>query len=158
MQVYDLTTGREASDLTHANLSGIVFSPDSRWMFTNGRDGAVKWQIDGFEEVIGLAHPEYPWNTVEFRFSPDGRLLATGDPSENKVKVWETGAGQLLYDLDRFAIREVVPGRAWCMEALRRAGSAPTASGWRCRFLIWIWLHQVMAKKWWESIIWPPGS
>ena len=106
VQVYDLTTGREAKRLTHANLSGIVFSPDSRWLFTNGRDGAVKWQIDGFEEVIGLSHSEYPWNTVEFRFSPDGRLLATSDPGEDKVKVWETGAGRLLYDLDRFAIRE----------------------------------------------------
>jgi WD40 repeat protein len=106
VQVYDLTTGREAKRLTHANLAGIVFSPDSRWLFTNGRDGAVKWQIDGFEEVLGLAHPEYPWDTAEFQFSPDGRLLATGDPAQNRVKVWETGAGRLLYDLDRFAIRE----------------------------------------------------
>ena len=159
VQVYDLTTGREAKRLTHANLSGIVFSPDSQWLFTNGRDGAVKWQIDGFEEVIGLAHPEYPWNTVEFRFSPDGRLLATSDPAEDKVKVFghrrRAAASMTWIDLPS---ERVVPGRAWCMEALSRDGSVPTASGWRCRFLIWIWLHQVMAKKWWESIIWPPGS
>jgi WD40 repeat protein len=106
VQLYDLTTGREAKRLPHDKVSGIVFSPDSRWLYTKGRDGAVKWQIDGFEEVIGLSHSEYPWDTAEFRFSPDGRLLATNDPGENKVKVWETGAGRLLYDLDRLAIRD----------------------------------------------------
>jgi WD40 repeat protein len=109
VRVYDLTTGKEARRLSHPQLAGVGFSPDGRWLYTWGQGGAIRWQFDGFQEVMVLPQQKQPFNPVDFAFSPDGRLLATSDPGKDLVYLWETATGRRTFSLDRLAIFHEVP-------------------------------------------------
>jgi WD40 repeat protein len=109
VQVYDLTTRQEARRLSHPHLAGVVFSPDSRWLYTWGQGGAIRWQFDGFQEVMVLPQEKQPFNPIDFAFSPDGRLLATSDPGQDLVHLWETATGRRLVSLDRLVIFHEIP-------------------------------------------------
>jgi WD40 repeat protein len=109
VQVYDLTSGKEVRRLSHPHLGGVFFSPDSRWLYTWGQGGAIRWQVDRFQEVVVLPHQKQTFNPIDFTFSPDGRLLATSDADEDAVYLWENATGCRLFSLDRLAIFQDVP-------------------------------------------------
>ncbi len=76
----------------HTNLvSGLVFSPDGRWMATSSLDGTVKvWDPVTGNEKLSIAGHKGPIRAVAY--SPDGKLLATGG-EDGTARLWDTATG-----------------------------------------------------------------
>jgi WD40 repeat protein len=109
VQVYDLASGKEARRLSQVQLGSLVFSPDSRRLYTQGQGGIISWQFDGFQEVVRLPHHQQAWNPIDFAFSPDGKLLASSDPQKDLVYLWDPATGNRRFSLDRLGIINDVP-------------------------------------------------
>jgi len=63
------------------------FSPDNRWLATSSNDHAVRlWPVDSLERnPVPIVLPGAP---RPLAFSHDSRLLATGLPGRNTVRLW----------------------------------------------------------------------
>jgi WD40 repeat protein len=71
-KVWDAATGELARELRVPGSREVTFSPDGRWLMTNG-GGCRLWEVGSWMEgpKVGGASG---------CFSPDGRLLAVEDP------------------------------------------------------------------------------
>jgi WD40 repeat protein len=69
----------------HRDARYVEVSPDGQWVATNGHgDSKVKlWSSDS-----GRLVKDFPGDPSSFRFSPDGRLAATGG---DRLRLWEVG-------------------------------------------------------------------
>ncbi len=81
------------------SVSGVVFSPDSRWLAVSDFGRVKLWSVE-----TGKAGPifgAFADGTVarNFTFSADGQWLAAGFQN-NVIKLWETQTGQLKYTLE----------------------------------------------------------
>jgi WD40 repeat protein/serine/threonine protein kinase/DNA-binding XRE family transcriptional regulator len=75
-----------------ADVTGIAFSPDGRWLATSSADGAARlWDVQSHEEIAVLAGHEGAVN--DLAFSPDGKVLATvGD--DMTLRLWDLATKQ----------------------------------------------------------------
>jgi WD40 repeat protein/serine/threonine protein kinase len=75
-----------------ARLTGVVFSPDGRWMAAGSNDGAVRlW--DAETGVARAPWREHSGDVVLLDFSPDSRRLVTAS-FDGTAKVWDVRTGQ----------------------------------------------------------------
>lgn len=89
--------GRDAPALQatlrgHASgISGVVFSPDGRFIASSSYDRAIKiWDVGTGREIQTLEGHDSNVNCLAF--SPDGRLLASGS-DYRKIKLWDAATG-----------------------------------------------------------------
>jgi WD40 repeat protein len=102
----DMVTGEERTVLQgHAGaVYALVFSPDSRLLFSAGQDSTIKvWDVaTGEEWAAPIEHGGEAWTLA---LSPDGKVLASAG-TDRTVRVW---------DVSRLAWRlPVVPPRLRC--------------------------------------------
>ena len=86
---------------SHSNsVFSVKYSPDSKYLFTSGRDAHLKiWHVaGGYEMVADIPAHLYAINDIVF--SPDGRYFATCS-MDKSVKVWETATFKLRKIIDR---------------------------------------------------------
>ncbi len=129
-------TGAVLQVLTHQGSLGVTrFSPDGRLAATRlisaqDQEGTVLWQpTDGRTLAVlpGALEPRSP--TV---FSPDGRLLLTGD-QERTISLWDTGSGARVATL---TTPEPVMPPAWLHAFFSSDGQKIVGSN---AYDVWIW-------------------
>jgi WD40 repeat protein len=96
----DLGTGRPRASLAMASrntASRLAFSPDSRWLaavnggpFRNDPGEVKVWDVASGKERYSLEG--HKTRVASVAFSPDGRMLATGDMS-GSLLLWELATG-----------------------------------------------------------------
>ena len=80
-------------------LLSICFSPDSRVIATAGYDNVIQtWDTHGGKMLRQWKTPE--GSTACLRFSPNGRLLASGGVQDSVIHLWEATSGRLVRDLE----------------------------------------------------------
>jgi WD40 repeat protein len=72
VRVWEVTTGREVATLPVAGLCRVGFSPDGRWLLTNG-GGYRLWRVGTWEPGPSIG-PE--WEGGDFAFARQSRLVA----------------------------------------------------------------------------------
>ncbi|MBM4089609.1 MAG: hypothetical protein FJ276_09295 [Planctomycetes bacterium] len=94
--IWNVRTGKmvaEVSGVADRRVSGLCFSPDgSRLAIASLTDLALLVDTDDWRVLQSLDHLD---EVFSIDFSPDGRLLATGDKAGN-VSFWNTGDGTLV--------------------------------------------------------------
>lgn len=69
----------------------VSFSPDGRWL-TAGESSMVVVSMNS-----GIIAAEFPAQTAVTAFSPDGRLIAGGNPQEQRIHLWSWNGEELIY-------------------------------------------------------------
>jgi len=88
--LWDLGQGRARFEVEAPWTVAVALSPDGETLATAGADGLRFWRTPS-GELAGAFRPERGIGSLAY--SPDGRLLAAGDPS-GYITVWETSTGR----------------------------------------------------------------
>jgi WD40 repeat protein len=86
--VWDAQSGQAVKDFSLAAGCGVVFSPDGRWLLTNG-GGCRLWKVDTWEEGPRVAPPGEGGGVA---FTPDGGVLAL-EAGLSQVRLVEVDSG-----------------------------------------------------------------
>lgn len=93
--LWDMTNGRAAQTLSLDALA-IALSPDGTTLAVGKADGkVVLWDIATWQEACTFSTGSSEVRTI--RFSPDGKVLATGERFVSGPQLWDVATGQLLY-------------------------------------------------------------
>ena len=77
-------------------LIAVAFSKDGRMVLTTGDDNAILWDVASGRELRRFQH-EGRTRVNSVALSPDGRLVATADFSEeDQVRIWDARTGKEL--------------------------------------------------------------
>jgi WD40 repeat protein len=82
LQVWDVDSGKELLSVAEkwGEIETIAFSPDGKLLAAHQKEGELKlWDIHAGQEVFSLGPFTRFGNWVNFRFSPDGKLLLVQD-------------------------------------------------------------------------------
>lgn len=100
VRLWDGTTGTPLATLTghDKHVRTLSFAPDGRTLATGGWDRLIRlWDLDTHQETgTLLAHHSYEvWQIV---YSPDGRLIACGTPSQDRrtLRLFDVGKRRLV--------------------------------------------------------------
>jgi len=79
---------------------GVAFSPDGRTLAIANGDGEIElWDVSGLKKRRELADPgaarDLPALSV-VRYSPDGRVIASGAKETNHVTLWDAATGRVI--------------------------------------------------------------
>ena len=88
-RIWDVETGNLVCKLEghSAEVSGVAFSPDGRFLATGSWDGTAKlWDTEKWREVWTSPRQERP--VVEVSFSPDSKLFATAG-RDGKARIFD---------------------------------------------------------------------
>src|SRR5262249_24189827 len=94
-QVWDLQTGRCVKDLPVGRLCGVRFSPDGRWLATDGVRKLRLWEVGSWKE----GPPAGEASSYSIHFSPDGRLLAC-EAGKGTIRLVNSATGKDLARLE----------------------------------------------------------
>jgi WD40 repeat protein len=76
-------------------VAGLAFSPDGKWLASAGKDRMVKiWDTTTGAILHELTDFRASVETVDF--SPDGRMLATGEWGSGRIRIWDVRTWQEL--------------------------------------------------------------
>ena len=107
IRIWNLSTGQEVRELTDHNsdVNGVSFSPNGLWIASASDDRTVRiWSTEDWSCLHVISHDVEVVNAV---FSPDSRLLATGerlskgtDGQEPKavIRFWKAGSWEQVGD------------------------------------------------------------
>ena len=104
-----ITSGPEKLSLG-GHIGGVAcveFSPDGSLVVSTGKDRKNKYW-DAHTGKLLATSADLPDAGQTLGFSPDGKLLASGDYGTNQIQIWSTESHQLLHTLG-----ESNPGRIW---------------------------------------------
>jgi WD40 repeat protein len=73
----------------------LVFSPFGDYLAVGDGEKVSIWDADSDAKVGSIRLPRGEGRIEAFALAPDGRLLATGQESENVVRLWEVASGQV---------------------------------------------------------------
>jgi RNA polymerase sigma factor (sigma-70 family) len=98
IRLWDLATGKELRSFGGRDVMRLAFAPDGNVLASNAsKDTAVHlWDVATGQELRVLNGHE--GTAPCLAFSPDGRLLATGD-SGGTVRLWDAATGKALSQL-----------------------------------------------------------
>ncbi len=89
VMVWDFRRGKERFEADEPWVVGVTFSPDGKTLATTGKNG-LRFRDAETGEPVHAPVPSVACRSLAY--SPDGRLLATGD-WDGKVAVWDLGTG-----------------------------------------------------------------
>lgn len=114
VSLWDVNTGRESRTLPVVNafaaISSLTFSHDGRFIAAADEGTKIKfWEVASDKLVRTLVSPPVEGMTIQIvslAFSPNGRLLATGEVRiadahreySGVVKLWDLAAGRVLHE------------------------------------------------------------
>jgi WD40 repeat protein len=102
--VWDATSGellaeKQAKEVGSEAAYGLAFSPDGRFLSSNGPDGFMLWEIAAGEQLVErFVWPDAPDVTIA-AFSGDGRYLAAGTNS-GAINLWDVESGRAVTRLE----------------------------------------------------------
>jgi WD40 repeat protein len=101
VQRRELATGKETSRRTKLAASGepLALSPDGETVALRDRHVIRLCDAETGEEKC--AHTGHTWGITQMALSPDGKILATGDPGDEFVRLWDVGTGR---QIDRWMV------------------------------------------------------
>lgn len=85
-RIWDARSGKPLGKLPLEGSTPSRFSPDGRWLMTSSRGGCRLWEAGTWREVRRF-------DTAQFAFGPDSRLLAIGDVF-GVIRLVETATGR----------------------------------------------------------------
>ncbi|MCI0463765.1 MAG: WD40 repeat domain-containing protein [Gemmataceae bacterium] len=98
LQLLELPRGKllkEWQAETVKNVGSVAFSPDGKWVVSNGMNTRL-WDVATGKLLHHFKHPPEPMSTLVF--SPDGKLLCMGSAS-GMIRLWDAHTGQELGQL-----------------------------------------------------------
>ena len=88
--LYDVQTGKAVKLLTEH--SGVVFSPDWQTFAKKGKNNTVElWELH--TNTLKKSFEGHTENTVPVAFSPDGKMIASGDDA-GVTRLWDIESGK----------------------------------------------------------------
>jgi WD40 repeat protein len=101
VRLWTAATGEELWRLsTRSTISGLVFSPDGKTLFTGGHDGIQLWEVaSGKERDLRKAFVVSRTGCPSLALSPDGQMLAWAS-FDRMVSIAEASTGRLLGRLE----------------------------------------------------------
>ena len=128
--VWDLHTKQLVRRLPHSNSCYMVFSPDSRTLFTSSSEGRAAWNVDSW--TLRWERPNLgPAKVYNFlAISGDGQTLAISR-SIHGVDLFDPATGEILATIDHPDARAI----GWL--ALDDAGSRLAINGSQHNIQLW---------------------
>jgi WD40 repeat protein len=104
---------RQLAVIGNGTANSVCWSPDGQtlaiagslgvWLFDVSHPDRQPRLLDGHQEIV-----------LWIAFSPDGRLLASSDMSdEGDIKVWDVASGEVVLDVDGMNLVEFTPDGAY---------------------------------------------
>ena len=83
----------------------VSWSPNGLYIASSGRDNTVRiWDVESKEMLLLLRHPS--GNVTKVEWNPEGKLLASYQPSDNRVIIWEVDSGEQIAVLEDLNIND----------------------------------------------------